>query len=122
MFIRWKVRNRIGTTWQRPGKTFTAMLVECRRVRGPPRQRVVVYLGSIRQDLLEHDTHCLFRARFWDRVTAKLDQVALPFDTDKIEAAINRVVGRPTAEEIATDKVEVARRRAELRGQLSPRT
>ena len=120
MFVRWKTRQLTGSIMRDPTKSLTAVLVESKRVHGKPRQRFVAYLGRIHEDLLEHDSHCLYRAKFWDMISVKLDQVHEPFDRAKVEASIAKVVPRPTPEQVATDEEEVARRRAAFEGQMAP--
>ena len=58
MYVRWKRRK--GTKTLRfeyePRDTWSAVLVENKRVNGKPCQRVVKYLGSIREE---------FRSEHW---------------------------------------------------------
>ncbi len=80
----------------------------------------MAYLGRIHEELLEHDSHCLYRARFWDMISVKLDQVHEPFDRAKVEASIAKVVPRSTPEQVATDEERVARLRAEFEREWRP--
>ncbi len=120
MFVRWKTRQLTGSIMRDPTKSLTAVLVESTRVHGRPRQRFVAYLGRIHENLLEHDSHCLYRAGFWDTMSVKLDQVNEPFDREKIEASIAKVVPRPTPKQVATDTERVARLRADFEREWRP--
>jgi hypothetical protein len=74
--------------------------VETNRVNGPPRQKVVCYLGSVD----EGDRESVWtRVDFGDRATAKLDQLQLTRrERAKIEESISRVVSRVPEDEAAT--------------------
>ena len=115
MFVRWQRRSR-----KRYGRSrlLTAVLVECRRVDGKPRQRTVAYLGGIRekfigQNVWQHD-------RFWSRVNARLDELALdPATRANIEASIAARVPRVTDENRDRIDAEAARTRREIAAELT---
>lgn len=48
MFVRWKKRPYAGRYYE--AITYSAYLVESKRVNGKPRQKNIGYLGSIRKD------------------------------------------------------------------------
>ena len=96
MYVRWK--KRVMTRRHCPtGKTaLTAVLVENRRVDGKPRQRLVSYLGTIRQDGLTSPYHQL---GFWGTADRHLAALALDNATrERIERSLLGVVPRPTHE------------------------
>jgi hypothetical protein len=122
MFIRWKRRKKAAP---KPGRTphkrsdagdsLYCVLVECERVKGSPRQKVVRYLAAVD----ENDCDKLWlRVDFWDYVSAKLDRMPLARrERARIEESINRVVSRVPPEEAAAFKQarnEYKRKRAEL--------
>jgi hypothetical protein len=77
--------------------TLVAVLVESHRIDGQPRQRLVRYLGTIRRD----DVHRVDgRYKFWTRVDGRLAEFA-PDDRTRFVAALEALVPRPTAKEVA---------------------
>ncbi len=115
MFVRWQRRSR-----KRYGAPplLTAVLVECRRVDGKPRQRTVAYLAGIRERFVgknawQHD-------RFWSRVDTRLDELALdPQTRATIEASIAARVPRVTDENQAQFAAEAAHARREIAAELT---
>ena len=110
MFVRWKRRKKaISKPWRRLrrskfGDSLYGVLVETNRVNGSPRQKVVCYLGSLDEG---HRESVWTRVDFWDRATAKLDQLQLSRrERAKIEESISRVVSRVPDEEAATFRRE----------------
>lgn len=103
MYIRWK--KRVRTKHKKPTGDYalTAVLVES--VRGyyeagqqdsTPRQRIICYLGTIRQSTLQRP---YFQMDFWISADAHLDKVQLtPEQRATIEARLAEVVSRPTPE------------------------
>lgn len=139
MYVRWKRRRRkdhyhyeydhlepeatrarkvIEPQWLR-----AAWLVESVRVAGSPRQRTLAYLGSVRECYLAPDNryrvfHCTY---FWRSATAKLDALALEAgERARIEAALEAVVPRPSAEAFAQAWAESEARIAALTGRAGP--
>jgi hypothetical protein len=80
MFVRWKKRKSVdkhpGHQWRKAGElTYSAELVESMRINGKPRQRVIVFLGSIKQSELASVTS---RYYFWFHlVTEKMREYPL---------------------------------------------
>ena len=107
MFVRWKSRQtKHAGSWAeysrnqgKPApKLLSAVLVESRRVDGKPRQRVVAYLGSVRDDAPTGDDGAWRRRAFWRSVDGKLDGLGLEAgQRDAIEAKLAAVVARPSA-------------------------
>ena len=96
MYIRWK-RSPLRRT---ADVTLKAFLVHSVRVQGRPRQRILGYLGAIRQRYQHAPAH---RQRFWQQVTPRL--TALPVDAVTravLEADLARVVPRLTPADLAT--------------------
>jgi hypothetical protein len=138
MYVRWKRRDVVPThpyrDWNRelwreerkplpPYRLLSAVLVENKRIDGKPRQRIVQYLGSLRERELE-DTDSL--ARFWERAERRLDELGLDEPTrERAVRALDAVAVRPSAEEVQRYRERaVARRRAydEVIRQLSGRS
>jgi hypothetical protein len=84
--------------FKRPKRAaLVAVVAESRRIDGKPRQRLVKYLGAIsRADVHRVDV----RHKFWTRVDGRLAEFA-PDDRTRFEAALEALVPRPTAEELA---------------------
>ena len=110
--------RRRGRSVQRltGGTSLTAVLVESRRVDSKPRQRIVSYLGTIRESGLPHYYH---RVDFWRSVQTHLDRLALaPEARERIESVLEQRVERPTLEAEQATKAELARLTASLQGSL----
>lgn len=104
MFVRWQYpcdrkRSMARHYWE--AKAFRyAVLVESARIDGKPRQRHVAYLGDVLH-LNDQDVH--YRAWWWHRMTAKLDQlgnVIPPDQRPRIEAVLAKAVAPVTAAEV----------------------
>jgi hypothetical protein len=138
MFVRWKKREKVSRkrmTWRmvRRGEAsgpvgsyqvkttgkflWSAVLVNCERRDGKPRQKIVAYLGGIDQECIKHTDH---RASFWDGATRKLDDLGLDGATRrKVEASLTAVVRNPTARERAAAKEEFERFTQAMRESLA---
>jgi len=68
VYVRWKSRSTGAATEH----AWSLVLVRSERVDGKPRQRVVKYLGSIRDSEMEQPPAV---TRFWQRVDAQLDEL-----------------------------------------------
>jgi hypothetical protein len=80
------------------GPALYAVLVECHRVNGMPRQRVVRHLGHIKEKYLWAPAH---RNYFWECVDWALDDLAVPAETrETVEKKLLTTVKRPTEEEL----------------------
>ena len=119
MFIRWKRRPKAPTKPRRrprfrsdKGDSLYCVVVESQRVDGKPRQKVVMYLGS----LDEKDREKMWqRVDFWDLVGPKLDSLQLTKrQRTRIEESISVVVARVSDEEAAAFRLERARDLKEL--------
>jgi len=79
MFIRWK--HRQCKQWhysEEPDITHSAYLVQSVRIEGNPRQKVIAFLGSYRQKMLERShLNRMVRASFWKWCEIRLKQVEL---------------------------------------------
>ncbi len=94
MYVRWKVRKLSRRGKLGPARrAFYAVLVECRRIDGVPRQKVVKYLAHINeQDLGASD----MRELFWEQANDGLSTVEMDLDERaKIEEKLEEVVPRP---------------------------
>ncbi len=94
MFMRWKRRRLMQYDVDgRPQYSLYAVLVENQRVEGRSMQRVVKYLGYIAEIAIHHDEE---RERFWGRIAASLNDMALdPERRRMIEEKIAVMVPRP---------------------------
>lgn len=120
MFIRWKRRKKAEPKrGRRPrrgsqsGDSLYCVLVESLRVSGgPPRQKVISYLGSVDDELRENK---FMQLVFWDQVAPKLDQLCLSSEQRiKIEESIGKTIAR-LPEDKAADCREYMRRAEFLR-------
>ncbi len=110
MFVRWQVRSR-----KRRGGSplLTAVLVESRRVDGQPRQRVIAYLGGIRERYI--DEREKEHIAFWTRVDDRLDELGLDAGTRaRIEASVESRERRVTPESQAEFDAAEARVKLEM--------
>ena len=94
MFVRWNRRERART-----GKfLLAALLIQAERRDGKPRQKVVAYLGSIKEERVPSP---YIRKWFWRDVDRRLDSLGLEAEVrQKVEASLVVRVPRPTEEEI----------------------
>jgi hypothetical protein len=113
MFVRWKRRQRVGTSRRRRGKPgvvlLSAQLVRSVRREGKPRQEVVAYLGSIEEGRVGE-----FEGRFWfwrvmgRVIVGRIDALGLePAERRRVLDALEAVVAPPTAAELAEAFPEV---------------
>ena len=111
MFVRWQRRGRV-----RKGKTsplISAVLVECHRVAGKPRQKVIAYLGGIRETRINVSER--YHREFWRSVDDRLDALQLdPEFRAMIEASIESKVRRVTLENRAEFDETVARHKRRI--------
>jgi hypothetical protein len=93
---------------------LAAVLVQSERRDGKPRQKIVAYLGFVRE---EHAREKVWaRKMFWDEARRRLDALGLgPAERQKVEAALGARVPRPTAEEVEEDNRAIARLLQSLR-------
>ena len=106
MFVRWNKRKRFDK-WKKPqADAISAVLVESQRVDGNPRQKTIKYLGSIRSDRV----NVVGWARgFWKSAEKNLSTLDLsPEVRDKIITDLNKVVLRPSDEDVAKANEEAA--------------
>lgn len=97
---------------------MTAVLVECRRVSGRPRQRTVGYLGGIIEKFIGKNAR--HHERFWRKVDERLDELAFdPATRAIIEASVAARVPRITDENQAQFAAEAARVRSEIAADLT---
>jgi hypothetical protein len=103
MFLRWKRRHTAT------GALLSAVVAKCQRQGGRPRQTVVAYLGSIRED--HANSLPSVRAAFWKAAGKRLDALALdPGMRQKLEMSIVLRVPQPTPAELqAQDRARADR-------------
>ncbi len=90
MFVRWKTRQLTRTESGAPERSLYAVLVECRRVDGQPRQKVIKYLAHINEERIDTPREC---KAFWEQAKQSLDSVDFePGMRRKIEAKIAEIV------------------------------
>jgi hypothetical protein len=127
MFVRWKRRERVSRKahrWKTTGPRYrgkeaqgtgkfllVAVLVRSERRNGRPRQKTLAYLGSIAED---HLADYWPRRWFWESADRGLGALGLDDDDrQKVEAALQARVRRPTAEETAAAEAERKKRARE---------
>jgi hypothetical protein len=92
MFVRWK---RYGRKWEwcdGPG-TLQAVLVECHRFNGRPRQKIIATLGTIKEDAIERQKEGAI-ALFLLSVRRNLERIKVaPEDQAKIDEALYQRLG-----------------------------
>jgi hypothetical protein len=113
MFVRWKTRIP-QRPWYKdfphrnPGKSFSAELVRSERVDGKPRQKIVAYLGHMKE---KHLAVPLRRYHFWEGVDRQLAALVLsPAGRQRIEERLSAVVARATVEEVERSRQEIRER------------
>ena len=90
MFVRWKSRQLTRTESGAPERSLYAVLVECRRIDGQPRQKVIKYLAHINEEHLDTPREC---KAFWEQAKQSLDSVDFePGVRRRIEGKIAEVV------------------------------
>jgi hypothetical protein len=90
MFVRWKSRQLTRTESGAPERSLYAVLVECKRIDGQPRQKVIKYLGHINEEHLGIPREC---REFWDQAKQSLDTVDFePGVRRRLEAKMAEVV------------------------------
>jgi hypothetical protein len=96
MYIRWKRCARRRTA----DVTLKAFVVQSVRVQGRPRQRILGYLGAIRQRYQQTPAH---RQRFWQQVAPRLTALQMdPGMREALETDLARVVPQLTPADLAT--------------------
>lgn len=108
----WKVRGgrRYVAAIRRSEPTgdhiLSAVLVECRRVDGKPRQKVIKHLGCIRESAIGYVGH---RIGFWQTASAAFKVLGLsPEQQRAIELALHERVPFPAKEEIEAERAHFA--------------
>ena len=96
MFIRFKRVKLADNHTQLPRYSIHCVLVESFRIKGKPRQRVIKYLGSIRErEFMSHSS----RSAFTKRIEGKIDELELgPHVTARLKVQLIRKIvqyGRP---------------------------
>ena len=95
MYIRWK-RSALRRS---ADVTLKAFLVHSVRVEGRPQQRILGYLGAIREHYQQAPAH---RQRFWHQVAQRLPALGVdPRTQATLEACLARVVPRLTPTDLA---------------------
>ena len=113
MFVKWQKRRSTGdppyddkdTYWQSyAGDLLMASVVESKRVDGKPRQQLITYLGSIRENFAQGDSRNVVRQDdFWLCASKNLEKSGNRItkeDRAKIEAALAKRVERPAQAEV----------------------
>ena len=91
MYVRWQRRCRVTSP------LMSAVLVESHRVDGKPSQKVIAYLGSIREVRINVSER--YHREFWQSVDDHLNALQLdPEIRANIEASIDSKVRRVTPE------------------------
>lgn len=100
MFARWKKRRlkRPESNGDAAGVVHYALLVRSIRVKGKPRQKIVRYLGSIRESKINRAG---YRVTFWMRVERMLKKQKIKDSIyQTILITLSKVVPLPTKDEV----------------------
>jgi hypothetical protein len=93
VYVRWKRRAR------RSGTLLSAYVVESRRLAGKPRQTILAYLGSIRQDQVDQIGR---RLDFWATARPRLTTLATD-ERERVTLELCKVVTPVSSQERAAD-------------------
>jgi len=104
MYIRWQKRRRQNSNFGRYGEpdvSWSAVLVENKRVKGEPTQRHVLYVVGFTESQIKIPAQ---RCHLWDHIGRKLDMIVELmgddwFDRKQIEAQLAKKLPRPTPAE-----------------------
>lgn len=114
MFVRWKKRKAAPERRHSFGigphmsPHWVVVVVESKRLDGKPRQKIVMYLASIADDVRGHEYS---QVEFWLQAMTKLDALSVAGEQRaRMEAALLRIVPRPTLETTARIEAELATR------------
>jgi len=111
MFIRWKKKKRVKK-YSGDGVTLSAYLVESQRDNGKIKQKIILYLGSIRSDHIK-STHR--KEKFWEAIIKNLNETEIPErDRNNLMAKVEETVPRPTPEETNGKGIEVREKLKQL--------
>ena len=114
MYVRWQRRGRVRRA---KSPLLTAVLVESRRVDGKPRQRVVAYLGGIREAHVDERERA--HRTFWRGVDDRLDALGLDAEARaRVEASVESRVRRVTPENRAEFDAAQARLKREVEAEI----
>ena len=121
MFIRWNRRKRTKAGWRKKeGDYLSAVLVESCRIDGKPRQKSIKHLGSIGEERLNN---VYDRRLFWEKAEKSMDSLPLSPDIKlKLTASLERVVSKPTEEDIIKDHEEGLRQLKEIEERIAGRS
>jgi RNA binding exosome subunit len=120
MYVRWNKRKRFKIGWRKKeGHYLSAVLVESHRVDGTPRQKIIKCLGSIGEENL----HRVFRRQsFWATTEKSLAELGLSTeDQQKIIASIEKVVPKPSEDDVDREREKGFRVLKELGDKISAR-
>lgn len=94
MYVRWKKKVRRKETPKASDKlTLCGYVVESYREDKKVKQKVITYLGSIRQEWIRYPH---IRKSFWTKAQKRLTKVNLPEKSlAKISSQIHKVIPRP---------------------------
>lgn len=120
MYVRWNKRKRFKIGWRKKeGHYLSAVLVESHRVNGTPRQKIIKFLGSIGEENLHRVSRC---QDFWTTAEKNLASLGLSAeDQQKIIASIEKVVPKPSEDDLNREREEGFRVLKELGDKISAR-
>jgi len=94
MFIRWERRLLARPTPIAPENySLYAQVVESRRINGKPRQKILKYIGSIKEDCV---TNAKDQKNFWEQANKQLDDLKLePEQRQRLVESLRKKVAYP---------------------------
>ena len=108
MFVRWQRRRlkRYRHGYEAGEEVLSAVVVESRRMDGKPRQKMIRYLGTVRESDITRPRP-MSLDRFWTRVDVALDELGIRGAARLVmETTIAATVPRPDPEVLARTRAE----------------
>ena len=108
MFVRWQRRRlkRYRQGCDAGEEVLSAVVVESRRVDGKPRQKMIRYLGTVRESDITRPRP-MSLDRFWTRVDGALDELGIHGAARLVmESTVKARVPRPDPEQLERTRAE----------------
>lgn len=107
MFVRWKMRQSRGEDVR---TLHSAVLVQSVRINGKPRQKIIAFLGSLREPIHVAQPY------FWHNAETALNNAGIDGDTQMgILEKLATKTSRPTPKQMEAHRAMLARHKAMMR-------